>query len=58
MSPERFNHLLSLVQDKIYKRNTRFCESIPAAKRLAVTLRLLATGDSQQSLSYSFRIAH
>ena len=30
MNLERFNHLLSLVQDKIYKRrNTRFRESIP-----------------------------
>ena len=49
--------MLSLVQDKIYKRrNTRFLESIPAAERLAVTLRFLATGDAQQSLSYSFRI--
>ena len=29
MNLERFEHLLSLVQDKIYKRNTRFRESIP-----------------------------
>ena len=57
MNPERFNHLLSLVQVKIYKRrNTRFRDSIPAAERLAATLRFLATGDAQQSLSYSFRI--
>ena len=56
MSPERFDHLLSLVQDKMCKRNTRFRESIPAAEHLAVTLRCLATGDAQQSLSYSFRI--
>ena len=41
MNPERFNSLLSLVQDKIYKRrNTRFRESIPAAERLTVTLNL------------------
>ena len=45
MSPERFNHLLPSVQDK---------ESIPAAERLAVTLRFLATGDAQQSLSSHF----
>ena len=57
MNPERFNHSLLLVQDKIYKRrNTRFRESIPTAERLAVTLRFLATGDAQQSLSYSFHI--
>ena len=56
MSPERFDNLLSLVQDKIYKKNTRFRESIPASERLAVTLRYFRTGDAQQPLSYSFRI--
>ena len=34
----------------------RFDKSIPAAEGLATTLRFLATGDSQQSLSFSYRL--
>ena len=56
MSPDRFNHLLSLVEPLIRKSDTRFRKSISASERLALTLRFLATGDSQQTLSYSFRI--
>ena len=56
MSPDRFEHLLSLVEHKITTEDTRFSKSIPAAERLAITLKFLATGDAQQSLSYSFRI--
>ena len=56
MSPERFDHLLALVGPKIAKKDTSFRKSISAAERLALTLRFLATGDAQQSLSYSFRI--
>ena len=56
MSPDRFNHLLSLVEPLIRKSDTRFRKSISASERLALTLRILATGDSQQTLSYSFRI--
>eukprot|EP00795_Rhopilema_esculentum_P005709 gene5709-10959_t len=57
MSPERFDHLLTLVSPKIAKKDTSFRKSIPAAERLALTLKFLATGDAQQSLSYSFRIS-
>ena len=56
MSPERFQHLLSLVKPLIEKKDTKFRKCISAAERLALTLRFLATGDSQQSLSFSFRI--
>ena len=56
MSPERFEHLLSLVGPLIQKEDTRFRRSISPEERLAVTLRFLATGDAQQSLSFSFRI--
>ena len=55
MSPERFSHLLSLVKAKIAKQNSRFRKSITAEELLAVTLRFLASGDSQVSLCYSFR---
>ena len=56
MSPDRFNHLLFLVELLIRKSDTRFRKSISASERLALTLRLLATGNSQRILSYSFRI--
>ena len=56
MSPERFDHLLSLVGPLISKLATRFRNPISLSERLAVTLRYLATGDSQQSQSFDFRI--
>ena len=54
MTPERFDHRLSLVKEQIEKKDTRFCKSIPATARLAITLRYLAPGETQQSLSYSY----
>lgn len=56
MSPERFEHLLSLVGPSIVKKDTNFRKVILPAKRLALTLRFLASGESQISLSFSFRI--
>ena len=56
MSPESFDVLLRHVEPHISKENTRFRESVPATTRLAVTLRYLASGESQQSLSWSFRL--
>lgn len=56
MTPNRFEHLLSLVAPLIQKKNTRFREAISPPQRLALTLRYLATGESQQSLSFSYRV--
>ena len=56
MSPERFEDLLTLVGPFIEKKPCRSRSSISEAERLMVTLRYLATGDSQQSLSFLFRI--
>ena len=56
MSPQRFEHLLSMVSPYITKQSWRTREPISAAERLMVTIRYLATGDSQQSQSFSFRI--
>ena len=56
MSPNRFEHLLKLVSPLINKKTTRFREPISPPQRLALTLRFLATGESQQSLSFSYRI--
>ena len=56
MSPERFDHLLSLVKPLITKEDANYRQSISPAERLALTIRFLATGESQISLSCSFRI--
>ena len=56
MTPQRFDHLLSLVGPKIKKHDTNFRKAIPPAERLAITLRFLASGESQQSLAFLFRV--
>ena len=56
MSPDRFEHLLSLVGPLISKKSTRMREPISEAERLTLTLRFLASGDDQQSLAFSFRL--
>ena len=56
MTPDRFDHLLSLIKESITKKETRFRKPISAKERLSITLRFLATGESQQSLSFSYRI--
>ena len=52
MSPQRFEALLQKVGPLISKQDTQLR---PAGERLAITIRYLATGDSQLSLSYAFR---
>ncbi|KAJ8685504.1 hypothetical protein QAD02_021297 [Eretmocerus hayati] len=56
MDVNMFEELLQKVTPLIQKRNTHLRESISAAERLSVTLRHLATGETQESLSLSFRI--
>ena len=56
MSPERFEHLLSLIEPMVTKQTTTFREPISAGERLSMTIRFLATGESQQSLSFAYRI--
>ena len=56
MSPNRLEHLLSLVGPFITKKSCRSREVISAEERLVLTLRYLATGDSQQSHSFNFLI--
>lgn len=56
MLPERFRHLLSLVEPRMYKQSTVFRRVIPAVECPALIVRFLATADTQQSLSFSFRI--
>ena len=56
MSPDRFDHLLGLVTPLSTKKDARFRKAIPACERLALTLRFLATGESQISISFQFKI--
>ena len=55
MSPERFDHLAGLIRDKITRKHHEQ-EPISPEERLAVTLRYLATGDSQHSLGFMFKL--
>lgn len=57
MTPRRFDLLLGIVGARLIK-NSLNREPIAPAERLAVTLRFLATGDSQQSIAFSFRLGH
>lgn len=56
MSPERFDHLLLLVGPHIIKKHCRSRQTFTPAERLTITLRYLASGDSQQCQSFNFRI--
>ena len=56
MSPERFDHLLSLVKPYISIGQCFSRIPIQAEERLAITLRYLASGDSQQSQAFNFRV--
>ena len=56
MSPKRLEHLLGLVWPLIQKENKNLRKAIPAVERLMLTMRFLASGDSQVSLLYLFRM--
>ncbi|KAL3187011.1 hypothetical protein MRX96_026105 [Rhipicephalus microplus] len=56
MSPQQFDFLENLVRPLIEVRSTHLRSAISSAERLAITLRFLATGNSFQSPSYSFRV--
>ena len=57
MTLQRFEHLLSLVGPHLRRTRTIMGKPISAAERLVLTLRFLSSGDSQQSLCFSFRIS-
>lgn len=56
MTPEQFDHLLSLVKPYIEKNDTTMRKSISPLERLVLTLRFLATGENFRSLQFLFRI--
>ena len=45
MTPQRFEHLLSLVGPHLQRTTTKMREPISPAERLVLTLRFLASGD-------------
>ena len=55
MSPERFNYLADLLRPLITKE-VRCRIPISVEERFAVTLRYLATGNSQRDLVFSFKL--
>ena len=57
MTVSNFELLLQLTGPTIKKQDTNMREAIPISKRLAVTLRFLATGDSHHTLMSIFRIS-
>lgn len=57
MASEDFEFLLCKIGPKIMKNDTSMRNAVPVEKRLAVTLRFLATGDSYTSLQYTFLIS-
>ena len=55
MPPEIFDHLLNFLKQTL-EHVPRHRYPITAAERLAITLRILATGDSQQTVAFSYRL--
>ena len=45
-----------IVGPSITRQDTEFRQAIPPGERLAITLRFLVTGDSMQTISFSFRV--
>ncbi|XP_046406228.1 protein ANTAGONIST OF LIKE HETEROCHROMATIN PROTEIN 1-like [Ischnura elegans] len=58
MTEEQFFEILSMVRDDIQKQDTGMRESMSPEKRLSLTLRFLATGETYRSMIYSTRIHH
>ena len=58
MTPQRFTHLLSMVGPCITRQDTNFRQAISPGERLAITMRYLVTGDSMQTISFTYRVGH
>nr|XP_022903145.1 uncharacterized protein LOC111415626 [Onthophagus taurus] len=58
MSVKEFNDILQVIKVDIQKQNTTFREAISPMQKLAVCLRFLATGDSFQTIAFSYRLGH
>ena len=56
MTSEKFQHQLQFVGPYISKGNCWLTESISPPQQLCLCMRYLATGDSQSTQSFSFRV--
>ncbi|CAH1969203.1 unnamed protein product [Acanthoscelides obtectus] len=57
MSTTDFEFLLNKISPLISKQDTQLRKAVPTRKRLAITLRYFATGDSFQSLHFLFKVS-
>ncbi|RVE44383.1 hypothetical protein evm_010953 [Chilo suppressalis] len=56
MSRSSFEELYNILKPKIEKLDTNWRRAIGPRERLAICLRFLATGDSYQTIAFSFRV--
>ncbi|KAE8740687.1 hypothetical protein FOCC_FOCC013779 [Frankliniella occidentalis] len=56
MSPEMFQWLADKIRPLVEKQDTHLRRSISVEQRLSITLRHLATGETQESLHFQFRV--
>ena len=56
MSPESFKYFLNLVGQKIYRQDTNLRKATAVNDQLCLTIHYLAYEDSQQPLSFLYRI--
>ena len=54
---EMYDEVLSRIETRLKKKDTRWRDSLPAGLKLAVVLRHIATGDSYKTLMYGFRVS-
>ena len=56
LKPEKFEYVVTLVRENIFKRNTRFRKSICIEKRIALAIWRLCTGNSYRNASKVFGV--
>ncbi|XP_072142202.1 uncharacterized protein [Dermacentor andersoni] len=54
MPPSTFDTLLELLRPSITKEDTNYRPAVSAHDRLAMTVRFLATGETQRDMSFNF----
>ena len=58
MDPDLFKEIVVRVGPRIRKEDTNYRQAVPVEVRIAIALRLLATGKSYRALEYPFRVSH